>query len=280
VTPGTGVAANSVDSCATMLLQPESYGSELRSFELAGIRVAEVAVAPRRTLPVHAHVSAEVVFVLNGSYDEHWAARRISLRPGSAIFRPLQERHANDFGESEVRALVVSYRPERLGVLASCREAVELPALVADMPHQLELELGRDDRAAASAIEGWSLLLVARVARLVDRDPWPAWLGKALGFIARHHSETITLASVAQAVGLHRASVARAFHRHLQRSVGEVIRETRLRRALAAIRSSPRPLSEIACDCGFFDQAHMGRWVKRLTGLTPGEIRAALPRRV
>ena len=263
-----------------MLTQPESYGSELRSYELSGIRVAEVAVAPPQTLPVHNHANAQVVFVLDGSYREHWPNRHVQLRPGSVIFRPPNESHANVFGESDVRALVVSYRPERLGALASCRQPVELPALAADVPHQLERELGLGDPAAPSALEGWSLLLIARVARLVDRDPWPAWMGGALGFIARHHSEAITLTNVARAVGLHRARVAGAFRRHLDRSVGEMIRDARLRRALAAIRSSPRPLSEIACECGFFDQAHMGRWVKRVTGWTPGEIRAALARRV
>jgi AraC family transcriptional regulator len=256
-----------------MLLQPESHGSELRSYDLPGIRVAEVAVAPRRTLPIHAHASAQVVFVLAGSYGEQWAGRHVRLRPGSVIFRPPHERHANDFGESEVRALVISYRPERLGALASYPSPVELPALAADVPRQLELELARRDRAAPNALEGWSLLLAARVARLVDRDPWPPWMGEALGFIARHHSEAITLGSVAHALGLHRASVAGAFRRHLDRSVGEMIRDARLRRAIAAIRSSLRPLSEIAGECGFFDQAHMGRWVKRVTGSTPGELR-------
>ena len=257
-----------------MLLQPENHGSELRSYELTGIRVAEVTVAPRRMLPVHTHTSAQVVFVLAGSYGERWAGRHVRLRPGSVIFRPSHERHANDFGESEVRALVISYRPERLGALATYRQPMELPALAADVPRQLELELSRGDRAAPSALEGWSLLLAARIARLVDRDPWPPWMGEALSFIASHHSEAITLASVARALGLHRASVAGAFRRHLDHSVGEMIRDARLRRAIAAIRSSARSLSEIAGECGFFDQAHMGRWVKRVTGSTPGELRA------
>ena len=68
-------------------------------------------------------------------------------------------------------------------------------------------------------------------------------------------------------------TLAGAFRRHLDRSVGEAIREARLTRALAEIRRSPRPLAEIAGECGFFDQSHMGRLVKAATGQTPAQIR-------
>jgi AraC family transcriptional regulator len=38
---------------------------------------------------------------------------------------------------------------------------------------------------------------------------------------------------------------------------------------------SRRPLCDIAVDCGFYDQTHLGRLLKRELGLTPGEVRAA-----
>jgi transcriptional regulator GlxA family with amidase domain len=33
------------------------------------------------------------------------------------------------------------------------------------------------------------------------------------------------------------------------------------------------PLSDVAVRFGFFDQAHLGRWCKRVYGLTPAELR-------
>jgi AraC-like DNA-binding protein/quercetin dioxygenase-like cupin family protein len=257
---------------------PESHGAERRHCDLRGIRIAEVAMAGNMRLAPHAHASGQLVFVLGGSYFESWATRRVRLVPGSVIFRPARARHSNDFPGAEVRALVVSYRPERLGALADCRQPFEMPRMVGDLRRGIELELGRGDRAAQAALEGFALLLQARAARASEPAGWPLWLGEALRLIERHYGEAISLATLAAEVGVHRATLAAAFRRHLDRSVGEAIREARLTRALVEIRRAARPLAEIAGECGFFDQAHMGRLVKRCTGQSPGDIRRSAQR--
>ncbi len=253
---------------------PESHGAEMRHCEMRGLRIAEVEMAGGLRLPPHAHPSGQLVFVLGGSYFESWGSRRTKLLPGSVLFRPPGAPHANDFPNGAVRALVVSYRPWRLGALAACPEPRELPRLPADWRRALELELERGDRAARAALEGLALLLQARAARALEPAAWPLWLGEALRLIERRHAESISLRMVAAEVGVHRATLAAAFRRHLDRSVGEAIRAARLERALAAIRRSPRPLAEIAADCGFFDQSHMGRLVKAATGQTPAQLRS------
>lgn len=99
-------------------------------------------------------------------------------------------------------------------------------------------------------------------------------LNEALRFIERHHAETIGLEAVASAVEEHRATVAAAFRRHLGRSVGQTIRGVQVRSAVERLRDTRRPLAEVAVECGFYDQSHMGRVVKRATGRTPGQIRS------
>jgi AraC-like DNA-binding protein len=261
-----------------MRAAPESHGAERRHCDMRGIRIAEVAMAGNMRLPPHAHASGQLVFVLDGSYFESWETRRVRLVPGSVIFRPPRARHANDFPGAEVRALVVSYRPERLGALADCRQPFEMPRIVGDLRQGIELELERGDRAAQAALEGLALLLQARAARTIEPARWPLWLAEALRLIQFHYAEPISLSSVAAALGVHRATLAAAFRRHLDRSVGEAIREARLTRALVEIRRAARPLAEIAGQCGFYDQAHMGRLVKRCTGQSPGDIRRSAQR--
>jgi AraC family transcriptional regulator len=221
----------------------------------------------------HAHPTGQLVFVLEGGYWESWGRRRIGLQPGSVIFRPPGEPHANAFGAAGALTLLVSYRPERLAGLAGCRRPAELPALFADLRHQVELELRREDPASALALEGLALLLAARVGRFTASPRRPEWLGEALRFIEARHAEPIGLAAVAGAVERHRATVAAGFRRYLGRSVGQTIRAAQVRHALDRIRATKQPFAEIAAECGFFDQAHMGRLVKRATGNTPGEIR-------
>jgi AraC-like DNA-binding protein/quercetin dioxygenase-like cupin family protein len=256
-----------------LLATAESHGTALRHCELRGIRVAEVAMAGGLRLPRHAHGSGQLVFVLGGSYFESWGSGRVRLVPGSVLFRPPRAPHANQFPAAGARALVVAYHPARLGALAGCRQPLELPAMAGDLRRGLELELERGDRAASAALEGLALLLQARAARALEPAVWPLWLGGALRLIERQCAEPLSLATVAAEVGVHRATLAAAFRRHLDRSVGEAIREARLTRALVEIRRASRPLAEIAGECGFFDQSHMGRIVKAATGQTPAQIR-------
>ncbi len=260
---------------ADWLPGPESHGTERRCRELGGIRVAEVVMPAGLRLRRHTHASAQLVCVLEGSYSERWRRRRIRLCPGSVIFRPAGEPHANGFDGGEVLALVVSYSPARIAGLGSRRGPVELPAVLADLRGWVELELARHDGASATALEGLALLLLARVERLAEGRPQPVWLADACEFIERHHAEPISLTTVAASLGIQRATLAAAFRRTLDRSVGEAIRDARVRHAVAALGAVRKPLAEIALDCGFVDQAHMGRVVKRATGRTPGEVRGA-----
>jgi AraC-like DNA-binding protein len=49
----------------------------------------------------------------------------------------------------------------------------------------------------------------------------------------------------------------------------------RFNKSLQLIHSSKTPLTEIAYDCGYFDQAHFIKEFKKFTGLTPSEARSA-----
>jgi AraC family transcriptional regulator len=251
----------------------ESHGRELCRRQAGGIRFAHVAMPAGLHLPVHAHSRAQLVFVLSGSYGETWRHGDVRLHAGSALFRPPEQEHENDFDRDEVQALVISYPPERSVPFAVGPRPAELPALSPVLKHQILLELPRDDGAADHALEGLALLLLSRIER-AHQLATPSWLPIALAFVDRHLAEPLSLATVAAALGVRRSILAAGFRRHLGRSVGESIRDARLGRALDEIRGSRRPLSEIAVDCGFYDQAHMGRLLKRQIGLTPGEVRS------
>jgi AraC family transcriptional regulator len=257
-----------------MSLQAHSHGAELRRCELDGIRIAEVVTPGRLELRRHAHPTGQVVFVLEGDYRERWRRSEARLGPGSVIFRPPGEPHANHFGDEEVLALVVAYEPGRLARLAAVAEPLRLPALLADLRERILVELAREDAVSSYALEGLALLLLSRVGRLAPEQRWPGYLREALSLIESGYARPLTLGSLATAVGAHRATLAAAFRRHLDRSVGEVVREVRVRHALEALGRTRRPLAEIALDCGFYDQSHMGRLVKRSTGLAPAEVRA------
>jgi AraC family transcriptional regulator len=51
------------------------------------------------------------------------------------------------------------------------------------------------------------------------------------------------------------------------------LRRLRAERAAALLRTTTRPLIEVAADCGFAHQAHMTRVFRAMFGVTPGEYR-------
>ena len=83
------------------------------------------------------------------------------------------------------------------------------------------------------------------------------------------------LCKLAQELDLHPVYLARAFRSHFRYSPGDFARQHRLQRAanlLAHCRLS-LSLSEVAQDCGFFDQPHLSRSFRARFGVTPGEYR-------
>ena len=251
----------------------QSHGSEVHGHLINGIRLAEVRMPSGLRLASHAHPAGQLVLVQEGAYWERWSSQHVRLRPGSMLFRPPGQPHENGFDGGDVVALVVSYPRERLGSRAGRLPPTLLPSDLGDLVAQVRLELRRRDGSSRSALEGLALLLLSRVERLPDSGRAPGWLSEALNYVERHFAERIALDDVAGAVAVHRTTVAAAFRRHLNRSVGQAIRNARIRRALDLIVSGQKPLSEIALECGFFDQAHMGRLVRRHAGCSPAVIR-------
>jgi AraC-like DNA-binding protein len=74
----------------------------------------------------------------------------------------------------------------------------------------------------------------------------------------------------------------RSLQTRFRRSVGltpkEFARIMRLRATLEALDNSDSPLADLAADRGFADQAHATRELRRITGLAPARLRAALRR--
>lgn len=108
--------------------------------------------------------------------------------------------------------------------------------------------LGPDTREAA---------LANRVAARVEEDPG-----------------IVSVASLADAVGLNERTLQRLCGRFLGVTPQWLIRQRRLQDAGQELRSGCGSLSGIAAGLGYSDQAHFSRDFRRATGWTPGEFAA------
>ena len=265
-----------------------SFGRLLRRRRLGGLSVEEVLMPRGLALAEHGHEDAQICFVLEGEYLEVAGGKSWSLCPGTAWFRPPRELHANRVArDQDALALLVSFERDRFTGLARQAPAPRLlrSALLDDLRRELRRELTGEDAGSALALEGLALLLLSRTGRLLGggeggaaaaprREPGaPEWFGDALRLVEQCYSQPISLAVVAARLAIHPATLAAACQRFAHRSIGELIRDLRLRHAWHALMGTRAPIKQIAVEAGFYDQAHLRRWFKRRFGLSPAEAR-------
>lgn len=96
---------------------------------------------------------------------------------------------------------------------------------------------------------------------------------KALEYVAQAYREPISLAHVARHVGLSASRLAHLVKAFTGKTVLEVIRQVRLRRAQELLDQTAMSCVEIAYEVGFGDQSYFIQHFRRHTGMTPARYR-------
>jgi AraC family transcriptional regulator len=248
---------------------------EARSCQLDGIRVTETIISAGATLPDHAHDTGQLCFVLEGEMRERTLGWDDCYPPGAFRSHGPGFRHMVKVSpDSDVLVLLLFIDRDRW-IKATPNQWRTADTPLRNYGAQIRRELVRLDDASRTALEGWCMLALSAAARgqAVAPAPPPRWLSDAVSMIERRATEGISLGTLADALGVHRATLAAAFRRFRRTSVGESIREVRVRKVMRALVASKMPLCEIATTCGFHDQAHMGRVFRKAIGFSPGGYR-------
>jgi AraC family transcriptional regulator len=92
-------------------------------------------------------------------------------------------------------------------------------------------------------------------------------------YVQTHLHGRLTLDDLACAVGLSKFHFARRFRASTGTTPHEFVLRQRVDRARRLLERTSTPLPEVAQDCGFADQSHMNRVLRKRLGVTPGEVR-------
>ena len=176
------------------------------------------------------------------------------------IFRAPGQEHENGF-DRPARCFNVLVEPAHLTRTtgpASPRSA--LPILRA---------LRRELRGEPSSlvVEGLVLQLVGEVFRSPRRERTVAH--EAMRIIAARFTEALTVRGIADDIGVHPVHMAREFRELRGTTIGEAVREMRLRYAMDLLRDARNSIAEIALRTGFADQSHFTKVFRSVTGTTP-----------
>lgn len=244
------------------------------------VEIETFAAPPDLHVERHGHEGIHFTLLSEGSFDELRGQRR-RLSAGDIRVSPLDDEHELRFGPQGGSCLIVSVETSWFRGVTGFGG----PEGRRNAAHPLTHRWSRDLLAALAErgpetgliVEGLVLELAAWAAR-ARREPFdamPSWLLRLRDELHDAPLEAPSLDDIGRRCGRHPVYVARAFRRHFGRSIGEYARDLRIAHAARLLARTRDPLVDIADTCGFSDQAHFARWVKRCFGATPGQVRAS-----
>jgi AraC family transcriptional regulator len=267
-------------------LPPESTRG--RRIEAGGFTVTEGRHSHGAELPWHYHETPTICFVLRGAFTELWRGGSIACTSSTLKITPAGERHWDRFNRGDVRGLLIEADKEQVdsirpySAVLDERESFQ-GGLLASIGWRVYQELRRMDSTAPLAVEGLLLELVAAASRRrlsnglgSDR---PRWLDEARDRIHSDLACRPSLGGLAQSVGVHPVTLARAFRRAFGCTVGDYVRNLRIERAAQQLADTEQSLAEIALGSGFSDQSHFSNLFRHYTGLSPSQFRKAMRNR-
>tara|TARA_R110002096_G_scaffold21440_4_gene69507 strand:+ start:360 stop:1103 length:744 start_codon:yes stop_codon:yes gene_type:complete len=93
-------------------------------------------------------------------------------------------------------------------------------------------------------------------------------------YIESHYDERLTIEQLAEVAKLSPRHFQRIFKRVFRTGPIEHLMRVRIRAGASRLIETKDSLSNIAIDCGFYDQAHFSNQFKRHRGMTPSDYRA------
>ena len=230
----------------------------------------------------HDHETPTICFVLSGAFTESWRGGSIACTSSTLKITPAGERHWDRFNRGDVRGLLIEADQELVAAIRPFsavldeRESFQ-GGLLSTFGWRLYCEMQREDQAAPLAIEGILLELVAAASRLSQHNALardrPGWLEEARERIHADLGLRPSLSGLAQSVGVHPVTLARAFRQAFGCTVGEYVRNLRIERATDQLAQTELSLAEIALGAGFSDQSHFSNLFRHHTGFSPSKFR-------
>lgn len=139
----------------------------------------------------------------------------------------------------------------------------------------IRLLTGKDDLNEVGSV---ALSELNRLLRPVDgrKQINPLTL-RARRFIEEHSTETISLSTVARALGVAPNYLSTLFRRQSGMTLTEYIHKTRIEHAERLLHRGERPLSRVAQNVGYRNYRHFYRSFRRVRGLCPAEFVKRMP---
>lgn len=208
------------------------------------------------SLPRHRHLRPYVSVVLKGEFEEAGYIGRIRARVGDVLIHPELDCHENQMVAAGLKLLRLEW---------SCQDVLPGLYLFSDidgLARSAEKDLGEAMFLLREELQK------KHAASPGCKNDWPDLLLRDLS-----GDPALEIGTWAESNGLARETVSRGFAKAYGVAPSVLRAELRTRTAWLQVTRTKESLCSIAADAGFADQAHMTRWIHRVTGKPPSAWR-------
>ena len=239
------------------------------------LAVAVCRYAPGERHARHTDRHSRISLLLRGGYREEGAAGAIRMGPGDVLLKSARAYHEDEFGDEGAALVALEFlQDDPFDDHADpqlWRKRDDAFALRHTIT-MLEAALAGDSDTVGAAGDD---LMAASGDESGERSA-PRWLETLKNDLEERTLASVSVGEHARHAGAHPAHVSRLFRRCYGASITDFAQTQSVRRALHALAHTSDPLSAVAIAAGFYDQSHMTRVFRRMTGRTPGAHRAML----
>lgn len=253
------------------------YGVKKSEINLNGVILSEYDYLVPRT-DWHYHENPYFMYILKGDLFDINKRLKSNCPSGSLVFHNWQEAHYNTKESTQARGFHIEFErkwfeQKKLNInLWEGSQLLEHPKLH-HLLGKLYFEFRCQDPFSELSIELLLLQLCESIRfSQISLKTEPSWVD-SLKEILHEDTNNLSLKSLSEQLGVHPVHLSRAIPKYLNTSLGDYIRQQKVKLSLGYILNSKYTLTEIAYVCGFSDQSHFTRTFKFYFNKTPGAFR-------
>jgi len=250
-------------------------------FDFDGIVLSEYEYLIPQT-DWHYHENPYMMYVLHGDlYDVNKKAK-MNCTAGSLIFHNWQEPHYNSKATKNARGFHLEFESnwfanKQLDIkLWEGSKILENPS-THHILAKLYAEFKQQDAYSAITIELLLFELCENISsKAFDKSYHePSWVNK-LKEIIHEDEQPLSLEYLSTQLGVHPAYLSRAIPKYLSSTLGDYLRQQKIKKALSLMSNKTLSLSDIAHTCGFSDHSHFSRTFRTYINMSPKAYRNKL----
>ncbi len=261
----------------------EYYGTMQSEYKIDGIVLSEYDYLIART-DWHYHENPYLMYVLAGNLYDVNKKEKTNCSTGSLLLHNWQEPHLNAKDSSYARGFHIEFESSwfdnrKLDIkLWEGSQHIEHPKLH-HLLAKLYAEFKIQDAYSQLSIETLLFQMCENIGNdpSIDNTEEPTWIHR-LKEILHHDTESINLQSLSHQLGVHPGHISRAVPKYLSTTLGDYIRQLKIKKAIPLLLSPQLSYADITYDCGFADQSHFIRTFRTYLGMTPKQYRSKILR--